>query len=340
MRRKPAASATASPWRSKLPRVSFCIPVYNGGRYIRQAIESVLVQEPADWELLIFDNASTDDTADVCRSFNDPRLKHLHFADHTGQAGNFNRCLQQAQGDFITMLHADDRLLPGFLQPRLEAFERMPELAYVFGPVQMIDATGRPTVVRSRWEGERCLAAIEVVEALLFGAVVCGPTVLFRAEAGRGAGLYRTDFTWGHDWEWNIRLAEQGPAYHLSGAHAEYREHEQSGTAAELNAGRNGSQERMILKELFARFKEPRLQGHRKAAFDSLALRHLNFAGRALDRGLKPVARRNVSDAFAAAPRFLAKPTFWALLAGAFVSPSLYTFYRGLRGSTSPLSLG
>lgn len=317
-----------------MARVSFCIPVFNGGQYIRQAIESVVAQEPGDWELLIFDNASTDDTAEVCGSFSDPRVRYLHFAEHTGQAGNFNRCLQQAQGELVAMLHADDRLLPGFLKPRLEAFESMPDLAYVFGPVQMIDAAGKPTEVRSRWQGERRIVATDVVEALLFGAVVYGPTVLFTAEAGRRAGLYRTDLTWGHDWEWTIRLAEQGDGYHLSEPQAEYRAHEQSGTAAELNAGRNGWQERKILNELFGRFHDPRLLRQKRAAFDALALRHLNFADRALDRGLKPVARRNLADAFAAAPSLGLKPTFWALLAGALVLPGLYTFYRGIRGSS------
>lgn len=314
-------------------RVSVCIPVYNGAQYVERAVESVLRQAMGDWELVICDNASTDGTADRCRRFRDPRVRYLFSPEHTGQAGNFNRCLAAATGEFITMLHADDCLLPGFFETRLGVLGRMPELAYAFGAVQIIDERGQVLEVRSRWKDDRQLASHDVVEALLFGSVVCGPTVMFRAQAGKRAGAYRTDLSWGHDWDWMIRLAEQGDAYHFGAAHAAYRQHEASGTAAELNAGRNGPQERRILGELFGRISDPRLRRRRRDAFAALALRHLYFAERALELRLRAVATRNVMDALLADPRMAAKPTVWALLAGAVVGPALYRRYRSLRGS-------
>lgn len=85
------------------PMVSVCIPVFNGARFISAAIESVLSQSYADYELLIIDNSSTDGTVGIARSAagRDRRIRLLVNESNLGMVENWNRCLAEARGEFI-----------------------------------------------------------------------------------------------------------------------------------------------------------------------------------------------------------------------------------------------
>ena len=98
-----------------MPRVSVCIPTYNTARYLLDAIEGVLRQTFADFELIVVENASTDDTPALCRRIADHRLRSVRFEELVGQAVNWTRCLRLATAEYVVLLHADDRLDPGYL---------------------------------------------------------------------------------------------------------------------------------------------------------------------------------------------------------------------------------
>ena len=84
--------------------VSVCIPTYNYGRFLGQAIESVLAQTWGDFELVVCDNASTDDTQDVVASFRDERIRSYRNDANIGLFGNFSRCLELARGELTEAL--------------------------------------------------------------------------------------------------------------------------------------------------------------------------------------------------------------------------------------------
>jgi glycosyltransferase involved in cell wall biosynthesis len=87
--------------RKSNPKVSVCIPVYNCEAYLANTIRSVLAQSLTDFELVIIDNASTDRTAEIISGFEDPRLRSLRNEKNLGMMGNWNRCLEEARGEFI-----------------------------------------------------------------------------------------------------------------------------------------------------------------------------------------------------------------------------------------------
>src|SRR5882724_6948180 len=120
-----------------MPRVSVCIPTYNSARYLRKAIESVLEQGFGDYELVICDNASTDETPELCRHYEDSRIRYVRFNDLTNQAGNFNRCLA------------------GFLADRVKRLNEHPETGFVFGAVKVVDSDGEVTDIKSQWAEDR-----------------------------------------------------------------------------------------------------------------------------------------------------------------------------------------
>jgi len=102
------------------PEVSVVMPVYNGARYVGVAIESVLEQTFHDFELVVVNDASTDDSAAVIATFNDPRIRAYDNAQNLGMTGNWNRSVSLARGRYVTMLHQDDQMLPDNLSRKLE----------------------------------------------------------------------------------------------------------------------------------------------------------------------------------------------------------------------------
>lgn len=102
---------------SEVPRVTVGIPVYNGGATIRATVESVLAQTYDSFEVLVVDNASTDNTEDVCRALAaaDDRVRYVRNAENIGQNNNFTRVYQLGQGDYFRWMGDDDSLEPGYL---------------------------------------------------------------------------------------------------------------------------------------------------------------------------------------------------------------------------------
>src|SRR5438552_5716484 len=94
------------------PKVSICLPAYNHGKYLGEALSSALEQSFADTEIVVSDNQSTDDTAHVAMEFakHDPRVRCVITASHVEMHENFNRCVRLARGPYIKFLCADDVL--------------------------------------------------------------------------------------------------------------------------------------------------------------------------------------------------------------------------------------
>jgi glycosyltransferase involved in cell wall biosynthesis len=101
--------------------VSVCIPVYNGEAFIAAAVESVLAQTFYNFELIVLDNASTDQTADILSRFKDERLRIVRHSSNIGATANFNAALSEARGVWIKILCADDLLYPDCLEKQMAA---------------------------------------------------------------------------------------------------------------------------------------------------------------------------------------------------------------------------
>lgn len=320
------------------PLVSVCIPTYNSAHFLRQAIESVLSQAFADFELVVVDDASRDETPSLCARYTDPRFRYRRFEQNAGQSGSFNRCLAEASGELLTILHSDDYFLPGFLADRVEHLRAHPQAGFVFGAYQVVDAEDRPLSTGGAWSEDRDLPSREILESLFSASVICPSSMMIRRSTAERAGPFRTDLTWGQDWDWAIRLAEISGAFFCARPLAAYRVHDASGTAEMLNAARNGEQERRILTEAFRRasMRDRSFAGSRPRYFRALGLRHLYYAEQALLARRNAVARHNILYALRAEPRFVTKPVVWAILASSYTHSAVYTLFKRGRGLTRP----
>jgi glycosyltransferase involved in cell wall biosynthesis len=120
------------------PLVSVCMPAYNAGRWIAAAIESVLEQTYASFELVISNNASTDETAAIVRAYDDPRIRLETTREVIGPVENHNRSVMLSTGSFVKFLHADDLLMPGCLEEMVAVALADPRIGLVFAPREIL----------------------------------------------------------------------------------------------------------------------------------------------------------------------------------------------------------
>lgn len=130
----------------KTPAVSVLIPTYNYARYLPEAIESVLAQDFADFELIIADDASSDDTVEVCEAYarQDPRIRFFRHEKNLGMVENWNWCLRHACGKYIKYMLADDKFAkPYALRKLVEAIEQRPGISLVTSARALMDAESK-----------------------------------------------------------------------------------------------------------------------------------------------------------------------------------------------------
>jgi glycosyltransferase involved in cell wall biosynthesis len=124
------------------PTVSIGMPVYNGADYIRRSVESLLAQDYEDFELIISDNASTDETESICREFaaTDARIRYYRNDTNVGASGNYNKTFKLARGKFFKWAAHDDECDRTMLSRCVEFLERAPDrVTMVYPLAELID---------------------------------------------------------------------------------------------------------------------------------------------------------------------------------------------------------
>ncbi|NBD16639.1 MAG: glycosyltransferase [Cyanobacteria bacterium] len=127
-----------------MTKISVILPVYNVEHYIAQAVQSVLNQTYKNFELLIIDDESPDRSIEICRTFQDPRIKIIHQKNR-GLAGARNTGIRHATGDYLAFLDSDDAWLPEKLEKHLAHLEANPQVGVSFSRSGFMDETGQPT---------------------------------------------------------------------------------------------------------------------------------------------------------------------------------------------------
>ncbi|MBI5888971.1 MAG: glycosyltransferase [Deltaproteobacteria bacterium] len=125
-----------------MPRVSVIIPSYNHGKYVAEAIQSVLDQTFQDFEIVITDDGSTDNTVEEIKKFKDQRIRLFEFKENRGASVAANNCVSEAKGEFIAMLSSDDIFLPEKLGKQVKFLDEHIDIVAVFGYPQIIDEDG------------------------------------------------------------------------------------------------------------------------------------------------------------------------------------------------------
>lgn len=125
------------------PPVSVCVPTYNRARFLAASLESILRQSFPDFELLVVDDGSTDETPTVVEKFSDPRLTYHRNDRNLGQIENLNRCIELARGEYVCICHDDDVYAPRILEREVEMLSHNPTAGLVHTAVWVLTEEGR-----------------------------------------------------------------------------------------------------------------------------------------------------------------------------------------------------
>lgn len=131
--------------------VSVCIPTFNAARWIRECLNSALAQTYRPLEILVVDDASTDETVRLVRSIKDERIRVIINEENIGLTRNWNKCVQVSQGDFIKFLLHDDILYPNCIEKMMQLFVSNNALGLVFSPRDIILETEPENPIAETW---------------------------------------------------------------------------------------------------------------------------------------------------------------------------------------------
>ena len=217
------------------PKVSVCIDSFNYGRFLAEAIESVLGQSFSDYEVIISDDCSTDDSLEIAERYarQDRRVTVSRNAQNLGMVRNRNAGLALAQGEYVKTLHADDFLCsPDALGKMVAALDVNHAISLVASSRKIVDKKSRPLETWSNFEERRPIAGPTVINRCLFEQrnLIGGPSaVMFRrAHAARG---FDEEFFVMADQEMWFHLLEQGWFSYIAEPLCAFRSHSRQQTA-------------------------------------------------------------------------------------------------------------
>ena len=189
-----------------MPLVSVVMPVYNGADYLGEAIDSILAQTLADFELLIVDDGSRDNSAQIVRSYQkrDSRIRFFRHEANLGQAAAQNTGIAAAKGAFLAAMDSDDISTPQRLEKQLAFLQANPDIGLVGAHQRFVDKDLNPL---TSYKLPRSHAII--VLNLFVGASLHGPTIMIRREFLTEAGGFRPGVRRCQDMELFLGLLEK-----------------------------------------------------------------------------------------------------------------------------------
>jgi len=193
------------------PTVSVLMPVYNAAPFLREAIDSILTQTFADFELIIVDDGSTDESRSIARSYLDPRVRVL-AEPHRGLVSTRNAALQAARGEYIACMDADDVSIPERLAKQIAFMQAHPDTVVVGTGARLIDRDGRllgkSIVPLAR--GRKLYVLLCVANRFVNGSTI------MRREAVLAVQGYRDGYAPAEDYDLWFRLGELGELANLA----------------------------------------------------------------------------------------------------------------------------
>jgi glycosyltransferase involved in cell wall biosynthesis len=224
-------STFLSGWKNTLlnkmnnnPMITVLMAVHNGEKYLKEAVDSILVQTYSDLEFIIIDDASTDKTKDILNSFIDKRIRIINNDQNIGLTKSLNKGLLESKGEYIARMDADDISLPERLEMQKKFLDANKDVVCLGGMTEIVDnnnnRTGQKRVLTN---------ADEIRFRLVLANQIAHPASMFRKDVIKSVGNYNEHFKYVQDFELWSRLSSLG--YKISNLDRiliKYRFHKQS----------------------------------------------------------------------------------------------------------------
>ena len=211
------------------PRLSVCLPTYNGEAYVAEALRSVLRQSYPAFEVVAVDDGSSDRTVEMLQACTDPRVRIYQNPHRRGIPGNWNVAVELARGEYVCVFHQDDVMLADNLARKMALFDSDPSLSLVHSRVEPVVEAGAPSRLDD-WMEKAETDFVEEGEVyfrklLLRGNCICAPTVIVRREQLAAVGGFNEALGYVCDYEMWMKLCVEGRVGFIHAALVGYRWH-------------------------------------------------------------------------------------------------------------------
>jgi glycosyltransferase involved in cell wall biosynthesis len=221
--------------------ITYAIPFYSGVTYLARALRSVLAQTDPNWQAYVCDDGQDEGIEEVVRAFGDGRIRYLRNPGNLGMGRNFNRCIDLADTDLVTILHNDDELKPSYGTKIVAAAARYPDAAALFCRTDVIDENSEhvfsiPDVVKDvlispSQSDDVVITGEPGIHALLRGNFINAPTLCFRKSV-IGAHRFPPEYKFVLDCELTSALVFDGlTIVGIPDRCYRYRRHEEAATS-------------------------------------------------------------------------------------------------------------
>lgn len=238
-----------------MPKVSVIIPAYNCAAYLAEAIESVLTQSLSDYEIVVIDDASPDDTAEVAASFGN-KILYLHNDLNRGVSFSRNRGIAASTGEYLVFLDADDLLLRDKLGSQARFLDTHPEFGVVYCDTMLCDATGQGLGIR--FSEFRSPHSGNVLGAMCWNNFVPIHAAMVRRRCLDTVGRFEETYQPNEDWHLWLRLAGLTLFHYEGRVLCKYRVHQENVTRDRYAMSRANARVRLWLihSPLFLRISQ------------------------------------------------------------------------------------
>ena len=178
-----------------MPKVTVLMPVYNREKYLREAIDSILSQTFTDFEFLIVDDGSTDNSLEIINSYSDSRIRLIRNSANLGISKSLNIGLSESLGDYVARMDSDDISLPNRLQEQIEFLNQNPDITVLGSHMNFIDMHGQ-NLEHLNYLPSYSLSHQEIVYAMLYSIPFAHPSVIFKRLEVLKIGGYRLLKEW------------------------------------------------------------------------------------------------------------------------------------------------
>jgi len=278
-------------------KVSVIIPAYNAEKYIGEAINSVLSQMYTDFEVIVIDDGSTDETQARVKEFGE--LVSYYYKQNNGPASARNFGVKKAKGEFIAFLDADDLWEPEKLEKQLNFLNRHPEIVLVCSAIYSFGTRSKTYYLLSTKTHQGNL-----FRSLFLKSFIHTSSVIIKKKAIiEDVGGFKEEYRWGEDYDLWLRIAKRFPIAYLGEPLVRIRSHEQNISKAKISLRQNAIK---IIKEYY----DPRYIS--KSDYHKRLSELTIYLGRNyLKKGAKQEARAHFKDAVKLDPF---RPRAWRYL--------------------------
>lgn len=303
--------------RTGSPRVSFGMSCHSYGRYLGKSLDSILEQRGCDLEVIVVDDASTDETAEVLRGYrDDPRVRVVRHDARRGHMLSNNEGLAMARGEFVGIFDADDYLIRAdAIARKVDVFDRNPRVGFVYSAHVLVDEHGNDFRLFRPWEHDYVRSGLEEFTHLVRACYVPHSSTLVRRSChGRPDEIYDLALPHAADWDLWLRLCARYDVGYIADALQAYRQHRSQMSHSRMSPRAATNDLLRTLDKAFAALPPAAAAdlGRLKKDAVTCALLHEARTDRSLGR-----ARRSWSglvDAVRRSPRLLASAQFhWTL---------------------------